>query len=639
MTKEDSSSWEFDVFRLDALELRLWRDSELLHVAPKALEILILLVRNQGETVSRDEIMDEVWGDSFVEDGNLNVHISNLRKILSGNSPDKKDFIETLPKHGYRFLVDVKLESDEKRSPAKSDSTETDETLQPSPARRIRWHFIGIVVLGMLFVSSFALWVSYWDNTGLSPVPVNNRIIRSVSVLPLASIDGDEDNKVLSVGLTDALISRLGKLNRFAVRPLSAVLPFPESGKDAIAFGRDLKVDAALVGTIQSDSERLRINVRLIDVRDGAIIWTRSFDETKTNFLKLQDTLSIRVANAIVTEVSPADTQLLTQSNTEDPEAYRQFLQGKFYLNKRNDEGIRKSIGYFEKAIELDPNFAESYVGLADANWLLSEGKRGYSSPKTVIQTVRKSILRALELDPNLAEAYTSLADVQMYYDWDKKSAEANFKKAIRINPNLDKAHHWYAWLLIADQRFDEANVELKLAHDLNPTSLIITAERGYPAFAAERYEDAIPHFEAALRLDPTFLDAQVGLYRTHLALGNQEEMETVLEEIKKLTSEDAVIYRYYLGRQLASLGKKVEARKVLKSLVSRKQKGEYVSPVYLAILALDTGDKDQAYSWLEKGFEERNDFMPFIKGSREFKIIQNEERFRELYDRMELDN
>ncbi|MDH3493160.1 MAG: winged helix-turn-helix domain-containing protein [Acidobacteriota bacterium] len=543
MSEKGPTTFEFEGFRLDVAEMRLWRESDLLHVAPKALEILVLLLRHQGEIVSREQIMDQVWGDAFVEDGNLNVHISNLRKIFSDNSLEQIDFIETIPKHGYRFLVEAATgDSNEKPGDERVATNAPPRTEPVDRGRQVRWHFVAIVLLGTFLVSSFALWLRFGDGSGLSGIPVEDREINSFAVLPFTTLGKKGESEMLSLGITDALISRLGSLNRFAVRPLTAVSKFPESGMDPIEFGKELKVDAALVGTIQEADDKLRLNVRAIDVRDGAILWTGSFDESGQEVLKLQDSLSIRVANGLLSEISRGETNLLTRRITDHPDAYRLYLQGKFFLGKRTEPGIRRSIGYFEDALKIDPDFAEAYVGIADANWLLSEGKRGYSSPRDVIQKVRKSIARALEINPELADAYVTLADIQLYHDWDHKSAESSFLKAIRLNPNLDKAHHWYAWLLISDGRFEKAEAHFKIARELNPTSLIIAAESGYPPFAKEDFGRAIDFFEAALELDPSFLDAHIGLFRAYRATGKADLAARELSEIKRQASEKSII-------------------------------------------------------------------------------------------------
>ncbi len=639
MSEKGPTTFEFGGFRLDAAEMRLWRASDILQVAPKAIEILVLLVSHQGEIVSREQIMDEVWGDAFVEDGNLNVHISNLRKVLADNSVEKTDFIETIPKHGYRFLIEVRTgDSDEELSDERAEPDARPRIEPTNRRRQVRWHLVTIVLLGTFLVSSFSLWLRFGDGSGLSGIPVEDRKINSLAVLPFTRLDKKGGNEVLSLGITDALISRLGSLNRFAVRPLTAVSRFPESGKDPIEFGKELKVDAALVGTIQDADDKLRINVRAIDVRDGAILWTGSFDESGRDILNLQDSLSIRVANGLLSEISRGETKLLTRRITDDPEAYRLYMQGKFFLGKRNEKGIRRSIGYFEDALKLDPDFAEAYVGIADANWLLSEGKRGYSSPRDVIQKVRKSIARALEINPELADAYVTLADVQMYHDWDHKSAESSFLKAIRLNPYLDKAHHWYAWLLISDRRFEKAEAHFKIARELNPTSLIIAAESGYPSFAKGDFGRAIGFFEAALELDPTFLDAHIGLFRSYRATGKAERAARELIEIKRQESEKSIIYLCYRGLMLTTLKKFPEARAVLSELERRRRDGEYVSPIHLAALALETDGKQVALDWLEEGLDERNDTMPFIYVMPEFAALRTEPRFQEIYDRMNLD-
>ena len=287
--------YEFDEFRLDAEKHSLWRGCELVQIFPKSLEILVLLVGKHGEIVSREELLETVWQNTFVEEANITYTVSQLRKTLGS-----KNYIQTVPKRGYRFSADVRETNENGKA------TAADNSLNP-PKAQIRWHFVAIILLGVLFLTSFAAWWKFSDGRGLSGVSVTKRNIRTVGILPLKILTEGEQSKAIALGLTDSLISRLGSLNRFAVRPLNSVKSYAESDQDPLKFGQTLKVDAVLQGTLQQTENRLRVSVRLWDVRDGAQLWQDSFDSAEADFFNLQDALATRVTQSLVYELLEKD--------------------------------------------------------------------------------------------------------------------------------------------------------------------------------------------------------------------------------------------------------------------------------------------------------------------------------------------
>ena len=279
--------YEFGEFRLDADTPSLWRDGNPVQIFPKALDILVLLVGKHGAIVSREELLDAVWRDTHVEENNITYTVSLLRKTL--DERDKGRYIQTIPKRGYRFAAVVRevtengtAELTAPLTPAASVpvSSPTSAPFGP-PKAQIRWHLIGIVLLGLFVLTSVAAWWKFNDPTGLSSLPVGERNIRTVATLPLKTLTEGGRSKALALGLTDVLISRLGSLNRFAVRPLSSVKGYAETDQDPLTFGAALKVDAVLEGTLQTVEDRLRVNVRLWDVRDGAQLWQDSLDSAE----------------------------------------------------------------------------------------------------------------------------------------------------------------------------------------------------------------------------------------------------------------------------------------------------------------------------------------------------------------------
>ena len=365
MSNKNGHRYEFGDFRLDSERPSLWRDERVVPLPPKALEMLLLLVRRRDIIVSREELLDTVWRGTFVEEGNINYTVSLLRKTL--DKDDKGRFIQTVPKRGYRFVADVREVPANGHPENAVRNVETAIPVEQSKPK-IRWHFIGIVLLGVLFVTGFVIWRSLDEGKKLSTTALTNRNIRTVAVLPLKTSAEDEGSKSLSLGLTDSLISRLGSLNRFSVRPMSSVRGYVDADQDPLKFGETLKVDVILEGNLQQTDHRLRVNVRLWDLRDGAQLWQGSFDSTEADFFNLQDAVATGVTRWLVSELLEKDRELLTRRHTDNPEAFRAYVRGLAILDAKNPDNFEKAIDEFQKAVALDPTFALAYAGLAHAS-------------------------------------------------------------------------------------------------------------------------------------------------------------------------------------------------------------------------------------------------------------------------------
>ena len=644
MQEKRPLEYKFDEFTLDVKGHQLWHQDEQIKLTPKAYKTLYALVRRGGEMVSKDELLDEVWEDAFVEEGSLTQNISVLRKVFA-----PKNYIKTYPRLGYKFTVvakeiyetetiENKVDSIDYKSQETNSNLQTPQVITQKP--RIRWHLIAIVFLGIFLVSSFTFWVNFRnadltsnDKPKLGFIDENQ--IKSIAVLPFKDLDGTEQNKTFSLGLVDNLINRLGGLNRFVIRPLSSVQEFSESGQSATIFGKKLRVDAVLVGTLQKDNKRLRVSVQLLNVQNGQQIWSSKFDKNETDVFKLQDDLSNQVATILINKISEDETDNLNKRDTDVFDAYQAYSKGLYYQNKRTSEDIIKAIKHFERAIKLDENYAKAYVGLADCYLLLSDSDYGEVNPLEVKEKVNKLLNKALLINPNSAEALTSFGMYEMNINWDLRSAENNYKKAISLNPKLSKAHHWYAWNLIAQKRFDEADTQMQLARELNPTSKIIVSEMGIPMVFKGDFEKAIKYCKEAVEMNKNYVESHFQLWYAYHYSAKYEDAFKELETIKRLTAgEDDEYERIYLiisGLTLAATGQYTEAQENYRKVVDMVKEGEYVSPIYLALFAFAVDEKDETFKWLEMGKEERNDYLLFLNISPEFKEIRTDPRFEEF--------
>lgn len=632
MSHEIKHFYEFGEFRLDAGTPSLWRDGKLVQIFPKALEILVLLVGRRGAIVSREELLETVWHDAFVEESNITYTVSLLRKTLDDNG--KKHFIQTVPKRGYRFVADVREvnENGESEAVAPLDSAPIEPPKLPkAPPAQIRWHFIAIILVGLFFLTSFAAWWNFGGHKGLSNIPVSERNIRTVAILPLKTLTESEQSKALSLGLTDSLISRLGSLNRFAVRSLNSVKDYAETDKNPLQFGEELKVDAVLEGTLQIVKHRLRVNLRLWDVRDGAQLWQGSFDSAEADFFNLQDTISTKVTQSLVSRLIDKDRELLTRRDTQNRDAFHAYWRGQLFLEKRNPA---KAIAEFQQAINLDPDYAAPYTGLADAyiwqaNFTSSADSELYAKAKAATD-------KALELDPNLAEAYSSLGRIKYNHDWDWAGAENSFRQAIKLNPDSVNAHQFYARLLATLGRYDEGLAEINKAREIDPRS----ADLGVPLFAIlekqGKFDEGLKVLQATLEMDKDSQFARRCVGKIYLLKGDYGKVIELGNELFPNSREVDFAWASMLTTAYHRTGqadKATEMRNRLEKMAEKDPKSLY----FLALSDSELGRADEAVAALQKCLELREERMIWTKDEPRFANLKDDSRFQEILRKMNL--
>src|SRR5262245_60002706 len=436
--------YEFGSFRLDMVEHRLLRDGRPVALKPKVFNLLLELVTNSGHILLKDELMRRVWPDTFVEEHNLAVGISTLRKALGGDQNDYQ-YIETVPRRGYRFVADVREVWDD---PA---------ALREDRAKR-----------------------------AATPSQVSSES-HSIAVLPFKSIGtkGSED-VCLGLGMADALITRLGNLNQIIVRPTSVVRKFAEGSQDPVSAGNEVGVSAVLDGSIQRSGKSIRVTVQLVSIENGTTLWADKFDEKFTDIFAVEDSISEQVTTALTLTLTDKDRERLRKRYTENSEAYQAYLKGRFFLSKRNAKDMVRSSEYFEEAINKNPDYALAFAGLAD--YYLLAANYNLLSAKEAIPKSRNAVLKALELDETLAEAHSALAYLKLT-EWDWAGAEQEFKRAINLNPNIVETRKSYAIYLRCLGRFDEALAVMKRAHELDPLSAGVNTTVGFTLHIGRRYD------------------------------------------------------------------------------------------------------------------------------------------------------
>jgi DNA-binding winged helix-turn-helix (wHTH) protein/TolB-like protein/tetratricopeptide (TPR) repeat protein len=631
MSNENGHRYEFGDFRLDSEPPSLWREERLVALPPKALEMLLLLVRRRDIIVSREELLETVWRGTFVEEGNINYTISLLRKTL--DKDDKARFIQTVPKRGYRFVAEVLEVAANGHA---ENAVPSVEAAIPSevPKPKFRPHFVGLVLLGLLFVTGFVIWRGVSTREKKLSI-VTNRNVRTVAVLPLKTSAGGENSKSLSLGLTDSLISRLGSLNRFSVRPLSSVRSYADADLDPLKFGETLKVDVILEGTLQQTDNRLAVNVRLWDLRDGAQLWQGSFDSTEADFFNLQDAVATGVTKGVIAELQEKDRERLTRRYTENPDAFRAYVRGRAILDAKNPDNFEKAIDEFQRAVALDPTFALAYAGLSDASTRRGFNASGASAEE--FYAISKALAqKALSLDPETPEAYTALGTVKRIYDWDWAGAEADFRRAIELNSNYSRAHLGYALLLSCLGRGDEALAEIKHAMEIDPLSQDVKS--GYLTVLEGRgeYAEALAQAQENVKFNKEYRRGMRGVATFLFHLGQYSRVIEISEqELPGKNSQEFVWLSLLVTSHHRSSqnGKRDERLRQLEELARKDTKALFA----LAENYAELGRLDEALAALEKCIEVREERMMWLKVEPRLAQLKGDARFDGILRRMNL--
>jgi DNA-binding winged helix-turn-helix (wHTH) protein/TolB-like protein/Tfp pilus assembly protein PilF len=636
--------YEFDGFVLDPNERTLTVDGDPLHLPAKEFDTLLYLLQHHGRALSKEELMSAIWRDSFVEESNLAKQISRLRKLLNTGG---KELIKTIPKHGYRLTVsDLRVKEPDPMEPVilerrtvrriKMAYPEAMADEPPSDLRRAllarpttsRWMWqTGAVV----FLAAIAVAVYFWADRR-SEGPADLTRIRSVAVLPFRPASAGSTEEHVLLGLTDAVVTKLGSLKEIVVRPTSAVRRF--ATHDPVAAGRELSVDAVVEGSVQRDNGQMRVTIQLIGVDDGRLMWSGKFDERSTDMFALQDAISEQVALALQPGLSGDELTLLAKHYTTNPEAHYSYVRGRFSWNKRTANDLKEAIGHFNQAIAKDPNYALAYAGLADSYSLLAD--YAGALPGESYPLARDAALKALELDNSLAEAHTSLAYVNMYFYWDWQAAEGGYRRAIVLNPNYATAHQWYSEFLAAMGRFDEALTAIRRAKEIDPLSPVINAGEIWILYHARRYDEAIEQGKKLQDMRPEFAEVHEYLKRCYDQKGMYREAVASRQMRRKLAGVDPA---------LTPAIKRAEAAKDQRSYWHSRleqeiedSKTEHPYPFEMAEIYSQLGDKDQAFEWLEKAFEARVYLMMYLKVLPNLDPLRSDPRFPDFLRRVGLD-
>lgn len=603
--------YRFDGVSVDAENFRVRRKGDDISLTPRAFDVLIFLVRNAGRVLEKQDIFDAVWKDTFVSDNALTKIVKEIRHALE-DPADAPRYIETVPKRGYRFIAQVE-NGDRPSSGLPNRGSKT-------PFFPTRTALV-LLVVAFVAISSLAGWLVFRQRSiASSPAP-----IKSIAVLPFRPLNMNDRDESLEMGMAETLITRLSNLRQVVVRPFSAVRKYSDVQQDAVLAGREVQAEAVLEGSIQKSGERVRVTVRLINVQTGNPLWSEQFDESFTDIFKVQDSIAERITTALAIELSRQEREQIARHYTNSADAYELYVQGQMLWHRRRPEWIEQSLATFQQALAKDPDFALAHIGIAECYIMLSGHRR--ITMQEAETKARPYILKALELDDNLAMGHNALAELKYQYEYDWVGAEKEFKRAIDLSPNVAWIRQAYGWFLMSEGRFDEAAVEMDTARQFDPNSLTINVGRGRLYYYSRQYDQAMRHYENILAVEPNDSGSINSLYTIYEEKGMYPEALEAFLKVNIMEPGKAQEFRnaFNTGGWPAFLQKQLaEAERI--AAMKNKPRSSTFANIYVRL-----GDKDKAFFWLEKVFEERDPVILQFKIEPAYDLLRDDPRYAQL--------
>jgi len=609
--------YRFLEFELDPERHELRRSGRSVKIENIPFDLLLLLAEAGGSLVTRETIIEKLWGAGVYRDTEqgINTAIRKLRMALR-DDPQQPRYLQTVVGRGYRFIAPVTTEPVESVPPA------TPETKAPParPTRPLRHRVaLGLSLLAIA-LAAWWLWTARW--------PMGNRRFM-LAVLPFSNLTGDPGQRYFSDGMTEEIITDLGRLDprHLGVIARTSVLRYTETTRSIQEIGKDLGVDYIVEGSVRREAEKLRIAAQLIRVRDQSHIWAQSYDREAHAILGIESNVASAIVREVTGRVAPDRPNRVAQASTLDPGAYQLYLQGRELWNRRTEESMRQSIAKFQNALALDPSYAAAFAGLADAYTALGYGN--YLSPSEAFLKARNAAEKALAADPEAPEPHASLGYVNMYFDWNFPAAEAQFQKAIELNPSFAIAHDWYSILMLAMGRGEGARAELDRAVRLDPFSLPIKTDLGFQLHYRGLNQQAIQQLSAVLAENPAFPLAHFWLSRVY---GAEHRCQEALAELASMGPayqdwQPALAAR---GQVSGVCGQRAEAEAILGRF---RELGErrYATSYGVALVYAGLGENEEAFHWLDKAYDERSHWLVWLSLDPRWSGLHPDPRFDQL--------
>lgn len=569
--------YEFAGLRLDPGRRVLERAGCAVPLYPRAFDALKLLAERSNQLLPKDELLAQLWPGLVVEENSLARVISDLRKALG----DSADCIVTVARRGYRLDADVR-------------------------------------------------------NVLRAAAPAAAGC-KALAVLPFAAVGGTEDDKRLSFGMADALITRLSRIKEIAVRPTTSITRYLDATASPGEIGREVRADVVLCGSVRRSAAQVRVTVQLIDVATESALWADKFDEAPADIFAIEDSISERVVDALAPELTGQERSSLSRRSTQNAEAYDLYLRGRFWLSRRTGESIGKAVGCFERAVLLDPQYALAHASIAEAYAFLSIASATVEAvaPREVVPLALAAAQRALAIDDRLSEAHAVLGHAALNFDWNWPAAEAHLQRALGLKPNNATAHQFYAMGLASVGRMAEALEQLGLARELEPTSVVIRANIGFTLYRSRRYEEAIQELRNCVALAP---DSAYARYRLGQALHEAGHYAAALEQSEAILALPGAEVQALVGKAhvLAATGRVAEARECMDRLRALARE-RYVSAYFLAEIHAGLGEADEAIRLLEQACEERAVPLISLQANPKFDRLRGLAEFQAIVRRVGL--
>jgi TolB-like protein/DNA-binding winged helix-turn-helix (wHTH) protein len=632
-----SSRVDFGAFKADLRAGELLKNGRKVRLQEQPFQILAMLLEHPGEVVTREDLRLKLWpADTFVDfDHGLNNAINRLREAL-GDSADSPRYIETLSRRGYRFIapVDRGVSAAARTSEvANSELVAVPEEVVPSgrltssASHPLSWLWMPVTALAVLLALLLGLNVRGWrDRLFTKSTPPR---IHSIAVLPLENLTGDPSQEYFADGMTEALITDLGKLGALRVISRTSVMRYKGTRKSLQEIARELQVDVLVEGTVARSGSRVRVTANLIQASPERHLWAESYERNLSDVLALQDDVARAMAIGIHIKITPQEQARLASARPVNPEAYEAYLKGRFFWNKFTPEGWLKGIEYFNEAIHIDPSYALAYAGLANCH--ISLGSFGIVPPREAMPKGIAAAQKSLLLEESLADAHFSLASAKTLFEWDWIGAEREFKRGFELNPSYALGHNWYSLYLSALGRFEEAISEQERARDLDPLSLIINTNLSRTFFYARQYDRAIERGLTAVELDPNFALTHGWLMEAYARKGMYKEAVRERQRLVGDQNEAAT-----LGAVFEVSGYSGILRRDV-TTIKETSKSRYVPADILASAFAELDDKEEALRWLEKAYEERDSGVALLHVLPEYDKLRSDARFQALLSKVGL--
>lgn len=628
---------DFGPFRVDASRRLLLRDGDPVALTPKAFDILMVLLRNADRIVEKDELMKLVWPNTVVEENNLTRNVSSLRKALEEGPTDRR-FIVTIPGRGYQFAAEVPLMAPESeivferharaevRIEEETDEAPTLPKLKPAARSRVVL-IIGVSVLTLTALGFAIFYVAQ------RRAPVTSVKSDSIAVLPFDTSSLDPQLEYLADGITESTIDHLSRSQDLKVISLGSVLPYRGHQVSPQEIGRTLGVRRIMIGKIVIQQGRMIVLAELINTADGTHIWGQQYNRMLGDIISVQEDIATQIAAKLQIGVTEEQRKLFRKRYTEDFEAYKLYVRGRYYWNKRDVPDLQRGLSYFQQAIDRDPTYALAYAGLADAYFV--ECAAGAVPAREGFPKAKAAALAALELDDSLAAAHASLAHIYFDYDWNWTDAEAEYKKAIALGPNYSIAHYFYGTFLLAMARNTEAFAELRRAQELDPLSPMIATFIGKGYYYSGNTRESIAQYRKVLQSSPHFPVAQNFLVETLERAGFFEEALTQMDATSPPGSQDPNLSALHHAYQIAG-GHGYLLERIRQISLDPHEDAGGLSGGSAALYAV-LGDRDQAFDILGRAYDRHELWLLYLKVDPVWDNLRTDPRFQPLLHRVGL--